>query len=209
MLIYRTFIYSFAATILVLELFVATSFMPFSIVNSAYAGPPDWAPAHGQMKKDKKYRKHKSYYADSAEVDVHVPMYIENGTCNREAVGNVIGGVVGGIAGNQVGGGDGKKLATVAGALIGWFVGGSIGKSMDEADKYCTGQALSHAPDGSSVEWRNPDEDADYKVTPTKTIKSEDKYCREYTTEATIGGETQQTYGTACRQVDGSWKIES
>lgn len=208
MLIYRTFIYSFAVTFLALGLVVTTSFTPFSIMDSAYADPPDWAPAHGQRKKHNKYKKHKSRYDESTEVEVHVPMHIENGTCNRESVGNMIGGVVGGIAGNQVGGGDGKKLATVAGALIGWFVGGSIGKSMDEADKYCTGQALSHAPDGSSVEWRNPDEDADYKVTPTKTIKSGDRYCREYTTEATIGGEKKQTYGTACRQSDGSWKIE-
>lgn len=211
MLIVKLFISGLITIALIFGLLFATSFTPISVMDSAYADPPAWAPAHGR--KDKKYKHHKknrSYYDDSAEVelDVRVPTHIENGKCNRETIGNVIGGIVGGIAGNQVGGGDGKKLATVVGAIAGWFVGGSIGRSMDDADRYCTGQALSHAGDGETVEWRNPDDDVDYKITPTKTIKSENKYCREYTTETTIGGDKQKTYGTACRQADGSWKIE-
>jgi len=34
-------------------------------------------------------------------------------------------------------------------------------------------------------------------------------YCREYTSTATVGGRPVETYGTACRQPDGSWKIVS
>lgn len=32
-------------------------------------------------------------------------------------------------------------------------------------------------------------------------------YCREYQTTARINGAPQKTYGTACRQPDGSWRI--
>lgn len=47
----------------------------------------------------------------------------------HEIVGTAIGAVVGGVAGNQVGGGNGKKLATVAGAVA----GGYAGKKIEEA----------------------------------------------------------------------------
>lgn len=40
--------------------------------------------------------------------------------------GTAIGAVVGGLVGNQVGGGDGKKLATVAGAVGGGYAGNRI-----------------------------------------------------------------------------------
>ena len=32
-------------------------------------------------------------------------------------------------------------------------------------------------------------------------------YCREYTQAVTIGGQRQNSYGTACQQPDGTWKI--
>ncbi|MDN5925436.1 MAG: glycine zipper 2TM domain-containing protein [Xanthomonadales bacterium] len=47
----------------------------------------------------------------------------------HEIIGAAIGAVVGGVAGNQVGGGNGKKLATVAGAVA----GGYAGKKIEEA----------------------------------------------------------------------------
>ena len=34
-------------------------------------------------------------------------------------------------------------------------------------------------------------------------------YCREYQTTATVGGMAQQSFGTACRQPDGSWQIRN
>lgn len=32
-------------------------------------------------------------------------------------------------------------------------------------------------------------------------------YCREYQTQTVVGGQVQPSYGTACQQPDGSWKI--
>ena len=41
-------------------------------------------------------------------------------------VGTGVGAVLGGLVGNQVGGGNGKKLATVAGVLMGGYAGNEI-----------------------------------------------------------------------------------
>jgi len=174
---------------------------PLPLIESAYADPPPWAPAHGYRNKHKDKRKY--------QASAGAPMYIEGGRCNREAVGKVIGGVVGGVLGAQIGKGDGKTLATIAGAVAGWFVGGQIGKSMDDADRYCTGQVLEHAEDGHPIKWKNPNTNTDYTVTPTRTYQNNGQYCREYTSEADVGGKKEQIYGTACRQADGSWNIES
>ncbi|MFA6262583.1 MAG: glycine zipper 2TM domain-containing protein, partial [Bacteroidia bacterium] len=43
-------------------------------------------------------------------------------------IGAVAGGVLGGVLGHQVGGGDGKKLATVVGAVGGGLAGNEIEK---------------------------------------------------------------------------------
>lgn len=56
---------------------------------------------------------------------------------NRVA-GTAIGAVVGGLLGNQVGGGNGKKVATVAGAIGGGYAGNQVQKNMQENDTYTT-----------------------------------------------------------------------
>ena len=95
------------------------------------------------------------------------------------------------------------------GAVLGAVMGGSIGRSMDEADLYCTGQTLEHVPDRQPIKWRNPDDNRSYVVTPTKSYLHAGGYCREYTTKSTIKGTTRQVTNTACRQNDGAWRIES
>jgi surface antigen len=60
---------------------------------------------------------------------------------------------------------------------------------------------------GVTSEWRNPDTQYEYAVTPTRTYETAQGPCREYTLDASIGGKTEQIYGNACRQADGSWKI--
>jgi surface antigen len=44
-------------------------------------------------------------------------------------------------------------------------------------------------------------------MVPTRTYESAEGPCREYSLDAEIGGKTEQVYGTACRQPDGSWRI--
>jgi surface antigen len=125
----------------------------------------------------------------------------------NEEVGMVIGGIVGGVLGSEVGGGTGKHVAIVAGTLAGAAIGGSIGRSMDEVDRLRAAQTLETVRTGVSSRWRNPDTGYRYSMTPTRTWDRSGTPCREYVIDAEVGGDTQQIYGTACRQADGSWRI--
>jgi surface antigen len=126
---------------------------------------------------------------------------------NREQTGALAGGAVGAAAGSAVGAGSGRTVAIILGALAGTAVGASIGKHMDEQDRQQTAQVLESNKTGQSSTWTNPDTQNQYTVTPTKTYQSEGEPCREFTMNADVGGKSQQVYGTACRQADGSWKI--
>lgn len=161
------------------------------------APPPRWAPAYGVRGGEPQV-----YYGPmNTDIGIH------QGTCNRTTVGTLLGGALGGVAGAQFGKGDGRTAATIAGTLLGMYMGGTMGRALDEADRYCTGQVLEQAPDSRPVAWRNPDTQSEYQVTPTRTFEQQGRYCREYTTQSTVGGRAQSTYGTACRQPDGSWQI--
>lgn len=126
---------------------------------------------------------------------------------NNEAVGTVAGGVAGGLLGSTIGGGAGKVAAAAGGAIIGAFLGGKIGQYMDRQDRLEMQRALETAPVGRAVSWKNPDNGNRYSVKPTRTYYKNEQPCREYTTQAMIGGKSQQIYGTACRQADGSWQV--
>ena len=168
------------------------------------AEPPPWAPAWGYRAKHKGKNKHRLQQA-------YIPPYdIGLGRCNRDLIVGLLGGAAGGLLGAQIGKGRGQLAAVAAGTLLGFLVGNNVGRSMDEADQTCLTQSLEHAEDGQEIAWNNPDSGARYQVTPTKTIEvAEGRYCREYTTTAVIGGKTQSTYGKACRQPDGSWRLVS
>lgn len=94
-------------------------------------------------------------WQDYAEVVKVEPAFDNKQTarevCNDEAVteqvsvkdekriaGTAIGALVGGVLGNQVGGGDGKKLATAAGAVAGGFAGNEIQHRMQKGNTETT-----------------------------------------------------------------------
>jgi uncharacterized protein YcfJ len=56
----------------------------------------------------------------------------------HQIAGTAIGAVVGGLLGNQVGGGTGKKIATVAGAVGGGYAGNKVQENMQAGDTYTT-----------------------------------------------------------------------
>lgn len=126
---------------------------------------------------------------------------------NNEGVGTVAGGVVGGLLGSQFGGGSGRVAAAGAGALLGAWLGGNIGRTMDKQDRMQMQRALETAPTGKAVHWKNPDNGNRYTVKPTRTYYHGRQACREYYTQAMIGGKSEQIHGKACRQSDGAWKI--
>lgn len=61
--------------------------------------------------------------------------------------GAVVGALLGGILGNQVGGGNGRKLATVAGAIGGGFAGNTVEKNARATTTY---QVRVRMEDGST-----------------------------------------------------------
>jgi len=175
------------------------------------ADPPPWAPAWGHKAPAWGYKaKHMGKGKNKHRVQqTYTPPYdIGLGRCNRDLIGGLLGGAAGGLIGSQFGKGDGKLAAVAGGALLGLFIGGSIGRTMDEVDQNCIGQALEHGEDGQQIAWNNPQTGAQYQVVPTRTVQGSDgRYCREYTTTSVVSGRDQQTYGRACRQPDGSWQI--
>jgi surface antigen len=126
----------------------------------------------------------------------------------KQDFGMVIGGALGGLLGSQVGAGRGRTAAIIAGTLAGAVIGGAVGKSMDEVDRMKTAATLENVRTGVSSAWTNPDTGNQYTVTPVKTYETLAGPCQEYTVDAVVGGKPEKVYGTACRQADGSWKMQ-
>src|SRR5262245_13680948 len=126
------------------------------------------------------------------------------------------------VLGSLGGAAAGAGIAAIAGASSGWIVaaglaggllGGAIGHHLDNKDKELAAQAAARAFEsnrtGQAASWKNPDSGNSGSVTPTRTYQAAGgQYCREYRQDIVIEGELQEAYGTACRQSDGSWKIQ-
>lgn len=130
----------------------------------------------------------------------------------KETGGALIGAGLGGLAGSQIGSGTGQLAAVGLGVLLGGLLGSEVGRSLDKADQAyaarTTQKALEHNPTGERSQWRNPDSGHSGAVTPVRTYERNDgQPCREFQQVVTIGGKSEQAYGTACRQADGTWKI--
>tara|TARA_Y100000034_G_scaffold45882_1_gene56345 strand:- start:3459 stop:3929 length:471 start_codon:yes stop_codon:yes gene_type:complete len=136
------------------------------------------------------------------------------GTYSKQDTGTAAGALLGGGLAYGLGqNSSNKEIWTVLGIGLGAMLGNQIGQQLDERDRLMMGQsfqtALERAPDNSSSSWRNPNTGNSGYTTPTRTVvASNGTPCREFTQTVTIGGKPQQAYGTACRQADGSWKIQ-
>lgn len=130
----------------------------------------------------------------------------------KQEEGAVIGAVLGGVIGREMGDDDSsgeRNTKMLLGALVGGMIGSKIGEYMDDTDRLKAGQVLETNPTGVGSSWVNPDSNYAYTVTPEKTYYADSGPCREYTTQAIIGGKSETIYGTACRQDDGSWQTVS
>ena len=129
----------------------------------------------------------------------------------KTGIGAALGAAGGGLLGAAAGGG---ATGIAAGVLLGGLLGGATGSVLDDQDRRTaartTQQALESKPSGTTSTWTNPDTGHSGSVTPIRTYQaSNGQYCREYEQSVTIGGKPQKSYGTACRQPDGSWQIVS
>lgn len=131
---------------------------------------------------------------------------------SKQTGGAVLGGVGGALAGSQFGKGKGQLAMTAVGTLLGAFLGSEVGSSLDRADQMHANQAgqqaFEGARSGQPITWNNPDSGHYGTVTPMRTFEqTPGQYCREYQQSINVGGREQQSFGTACRQPDGSWKV--
>lgn len=131
-----------------------------------------------------------------------------------ESLGTVAGGALGALLGSQIGGGKGQLAAVAIGAIAGAWAGSELGKKMDEEDKVYaqrTAQdAMEYNKAGQTSTWRNPESGNSGTVTPVHTYENATgKDCREFETSIFVEGEQEKGTGTACRQADGTWQIES
>jgi len=135
------------------------------------------------------------------------------GTYSKQDTGTAVGALAGGGLAYGLGqNSSNKEIWTVLGIGLGAMLGNQIGQQLDERDRLMMGQsfqvALEQAPDNNSSSWNNPNTGNSGYTTPTRTVvASNGTPCREFTQTVMIGGQSQQAYGTACRQADGSWKI--
>ena len=134
-----------------------------------------------------------------------------NNSGPKQQAGTVLGGIGGALLGSTVGSGKGRLVAVAAGTMLGAMLGNEVGRSLDSADRQAMSQASYQAqavPIGETISWNNPDSGNYGTVTPVRDgHDTAGNYCREFQQTVTIGGQTEQAYGTACRQPDGSWKI--
>ena len=127
----------------------------------------------------------------------------------KTSIGAFGGAAFGGLIAAAAGGGG----PAIAGAVIGGaLLGGLAGNMLDQRDKRMAAEAqqraLETAPTGGPVAWTNPDTGHSGTVTPTRTYHSDRGYCREFQNTVVIDGKNENAYGTACRQPDGSWKVQ-
>ena len=134
----------------------------------------------------------------------------------KQQSGSLIGGLggagAGALIGSSVGGTQGGLIGGGIGAILGGLAGSSIGQSLDNQDKQrmqeSNQRALERAKTGQTSTWKNPDSGNSGSIKTTRTFQNNGQYCREYAQTITVGGKSEQGYGTACRQPDGSWKVQ-
>ena len=124
----------------------------------------------------------------------------------------MLGGLLGAGAGIAAAAGASPGLIVMS-AVGGALVGGLVGKQLDNRDKQMARDAAARAFEqnrtGQASVWNNPESGNSGSVTPTKTYQlANGQYCRQYQQTINIGGEQHQSYGTACRQADGTWQIQ-
>jgi hypothetical protein len=81
---------------------------------------------HTQVARNDYDRGYQSNYSSNNNANYNAPAVQQRAPAQPNYVGIGVGAVVGGLLGNQVGGGNGKKLATVAGVIGGGMLGNQI-----------------------------------------------------------------------------------
>ena len=69
-------------------------------------------------------------------------------------------------------------------------------------------ERASAAPIGSTITWNNPDTGSSGSVTPRRDgTAANGEYCREFDQRVNINGRSETSYGVACRNNAGVWRV--
>lgn len=126
-----------------------------------------------------------------------------------EFFGTLTGAALGGLIGSQFGHGPGRTAATVTGVFLGGATGNAVGHAVDREAFRARGpygRSASYAP--PTVVYRQAYV-PNYVAPPAPAIY-ENAYggtSREYSRLVRIGNRIEESYGTACLQPDGAWRI--
>ncbi len=138
----------------------------------------------------------------------------------NEFFGTLGGAGLGGYFGSMIGRGDGRLAATGAGVLLGGVLGNHIGRGYGRSDY----DDFDHHEHRRHYGYAAPvyEQQSYYYAAPTRYVPTyvappepeptiyvnqNNGYCREYSQQVQIGNRVQESYGTACLQPDGSWKV--
>jgi surface antigen len=146
-----------------------------------------------------------------------------------DLLGTLIGGAAGAAIGSNVGKGKGRIAAIAVGTLVGAGIGNSLSNSAP-APVYATsynGGYYNRTYYNNGYRYHHPHSYTTYTtyrapapsywVAPAPQVvevnsyqpATAQEYCREFSQGVTIGGQMQPSYGIACLQPDGSWKIKN
>ena len=106
------------------------------------------------------------------------------------------------------------SILLTVGSAVALSAYATFGTGLTPTDRIQLTQTMQHTVEhnktGQSANWLNPDNGHLGTVTPMRTHnETESSPCRDYLVTATVSGETELAFGTACRESDGSWNIGS
>ncbi|MCW5212404.1 glycine zipper 2TM domain-containing protein [Desulfobulbus sp. TB] len=125
---------------------------------------------------------------------------------NKGQMGATGGAAGGALIGQAIGN---NTESTLIGAAIGGMLGYVIGNEMDKYDRQMLNSAYESTPSGQTSSWVNPDHGHQYQVTPQAAyIGPRNQQCRKAEIRAIINGRPENTYTTACRDMNGQWQLQ-
>lgn len=110
----------------------------------------------------------------------------------------------GGLIAPSVEAGRAAILRNMNGGLIGGTVGSGLSERERRTALEAEYRALEYTPSGQAVAWTG-DAGRSGEVVAAQPYRVGSQDCRQYVHKVTIGGQTGQARGTACRNADGSW----
>lgn len=128
---------------------------------------------------------------------------------SSELLGTLLGGGAGAWAGSTIGKGDGRLVATGAGAILGAVVGNNIGTRLDERDEMIQGRVLNRVLSRDIYEptsWNNPDT-GNYGRIYVQPSSYQYQPCRDFTNTIFVDGRAETVRGRACPNSDGTWYV--